>query len=144
MQADGQPTAIIKELSANDIGETGGHQAGILVPKEPRILAFFPRLDGKEMNPRHHLVFHDENGHQWEFAFIYYNNRFFGGTRNEYRLTRMTPYIRQSGLKSGDRIILRRDPESGRRFISYRRASRLEWTASGALKLGHAWKEIKL
>lgn len=144
MRADHQPAAITKELSANDTGDTGGHQAGILVPKEPRILAFFPKLDRSELNPRHHLVFHDDDGQRWEFAFIYYNNRYFGGTRNEYRLTRMTPYIRGCGLKPADHIILRRDPESGRRFISYRRANRLERTASGALKLGGSWKEIKI
>ena len=33
-----RPSAISKELSANDVGETGGHQAGILVPKERKIL----------------------------------------------------------------------------------------------------------
>ena len=34
--------SISKILSANDIGATGGHQAGILIPKDPRILGFFP------------------------------------------------------------------------------------------------------
>ena len=28
---------IAKVLSANDTGETGGHQAGILVPREERL-----------------------------------------------------------------------------------------------------------
>ncbi|TPN68808.1 hypothetical protein FJ980_32960, partial [Mesorhizobium sp. B1-1-5] len=37
--------SIAKALSANDTGDTGGHQAGILVPKEEGILAFFPELD---------------------------------------------------------------------------------------------------
>ena len=36
--------SITKVLSANDTGETGGHQAGILVPKEERLLSFFPAL----------------------------------------------------------------------------------------------------
>jgi hypothetical protein len=144
VQGDNGPVAIVKVLSANDTGETGAHQAGILVPKEPRILSFFPKVDCSIRNPRHHLVFHDSEGQRWEFAFIYYNNVFFGGTRNEYRLTRMTPYIKSVGLKCGDRIILRRDFESRRRLITYGRASRLEWNASGALKLGNTWKEIKL
>src|SRR5690349_3215959 len=108
MRVDERPLAIIKELSANDTGDTGGHQAGILVPKEPRILSFFPQLDGTTKNPRHHLIFHDDDGGRWEFAFIYYNNRYFDGTRNEYRLTRMTPYLRGNGLKPGDHVILRR------------------------------------
>lgn len=139
-----RPLAIIKTLSANDTGDTGAHQAGILVPKEPRILSFFPRLDERMKNPRHHLVFRDDDGGRWEFAFIYYNNLYFGGTRNEYRLTRMTPFMRQNGLKPGDHVILRRDPEITRWWVTYRRASRLEWTASGALRLGTTWKEIKL
>ncbi len=45
-----RPTRITKVLSANDTGETGGHQAGMLVPKEGRILAFFPSLDPSEKN----------------------------------------------------------------------------------------------
>lgn len=91
---------IAKVLSANDTGETGGHQAGILVPREERLLSFFPRLDPSQYNPRCHLNFVDDAGTFWEFAFIYYNNKFFDGTRNEYRLTRMTKYIRQANLNS--------------------------------------------
>ena len=144
MKPEDKPNAIAKELSANDVGETGAHQAGILVPKDPRVLAFFPKLDASRLNPRHFLVFYDDDGRRWEFAFIYYNNSLFGGTRNEYRLTRMTPYIRSTGVKPGDRIILRREPETGRRLIGYRRASQLQRTASGALKLGSTWREIKL
>jgi hypothetical protein len=139
-----RPLAIAKTLSANDTGDTGGHQAGILVPKEPRIVSFFPSLDRKLKNPRHHLIFYDEDGGRWEFAFIYYNNLFFGGTRNEYRLTRMTSFIRQNGLKPGDDVILRHDPLTTRWSVTYRRATRLHWTASGALRLGSTWKEIKL
>ena len=142
--ADARPLAIIKELSANDTGDTGGHQAGILVPKQRRIVSFFPRLDATAKNPRHHLIFHDDDGQRWEFSFIYYNNFYFGGTRNEYRLTRMTTFIRGNGLKPGDHVILRRDPESGRRSITYRRDTRLEWTSTGALRLRSAWREIQL
>lgn len=144
MHPSERPVAISKELSANDTGDTGGHQAGILVPKDAHVLSFFPDLDRSQKNPRHHLVFHDDDGHRWEFAFIYYNNLYFGGTRNEYRLTRMTPYIRSNGLKPGDRITLRRENGTAILFVSYDRANRLKWTASGALKLGGTWKEINL
>ena len=86
---------ITKTLSANDVGETGGHQAGILVPKEREILSFFPSLNPRDKNPRVTLVFREPDGiTRWDFNFIYYNNRFFGGTRNEYRLTCMTKYFR--------------------------------------------------
>ena len=100
---------ITKILSANDTGETGGHQAGLLIPKKQELLRFFPKLDSSTLNPRVHLQFADQSGQNWEFAFIYYNNKHFGGTRNEYRLTRMTKYIRQEGLVASDEVHLHRD-----------------------------------
>lgn len=143
MAQSGRVQAIAKELSPNDTGETGGHQAGILVPKDQRILSFFPSLDDTELNPRSHLVFHEPGGTRWEFAFIYYNNSRFSGTRNEYRLTRMTAYIRQHGLRAGDKVILTRDPESMKRQIEYQRGASLERSKGGVLKLGSGWREVK-
>ena len=138
------PHSIRKTLSANDAGETGGHQAGILIPKDPRILSFFPRLNVREHNPRAHILFEDSAGERWEFAFIYYNNYQFGGTRNEYRLTRMTRYIRQAGLASGDDIILQRD-EHGQYFVEHEFAGP-STPASGesVLTLGGGWRIIDI
>ena len=133
---------IAKILSANDTGETGGHQAGILVPRDPAILSFFPKLNGQDYNPRCHLMFLDDSGSFWEFAFIYYNNRFFDGTRNEYRLTRMTRYIREAGLVVGDEVVLTR--EAGRYRISHRRKNQVERTAGGVFKLGKGWRVVQL
>lgn len=104
-----RPKSISKVLSSNDTGETGGHQAGMLIPKVGEILEFFPELSVDEKNPRTYLYFIDDVNKRWKFNFIYYNNKFFGGTRNEYRLTGMTAYIRQNNLKTGDTIILSRD-----------------------------------
>jgi hypothetical protein len=133
---------IAKILSANDTGETGGHQAGILVPREPELLSFFPKLNATDYNPRCHLMFLDDSGSFWEFAFIYYNNKQFGGTRNEYRLTRMTRYIREAGLAVGDEIILKK--EAGRYRISHRKKKQVERTAGGILKLGTGWRVVQL
>ncbi len=135
--------SITKILSANDTGETGAHQAGILVPKQADILSFFPLLGKEEQNPRHHLVFYDENEERWEFAFIYYNNRFFGGTRNEFRLTRMTPYIHQCGLEAGDEIPLAHEP-GGRYLIRYRRAKQSGRGKDGVLRLGSNWRVVDI
>lgn len=132
---------IAKILSANDTGETGAHQAGILVPKEPDLLSFFPKLDAGHYNPRVHLKFLDDGGKFWEFAFIYYNNALFDGTRNEYRLTRMTKYIRQAGLVAGDELILMQDDE--RYFVSHRREIKLKQSGN-VLKLGTGWRTIKI
>ncbi len=138
---------ISKILSANDAGETGGHQAGLLIPKDKNILSFFPPLNQNTQNPRVHLIFEDQDGEQWKFAFIYYNNRFFGGTRNEYRLTHMTRYIREAALGGGDEILMRRDAV-GSYSISYRRAQETYSARTEAgetiLRLGSRWKVITI
>lgn len=134
--------AISKILSPNDTGETGGHQAGILIPKDPEILDFFPPLDATERNPRYHLPFFDDSGGRWDFAFIYYNNRFFGGTRNEFRLTHMTSFVQMNGLKSGDELILKRNLQ-GMRLVTYKRARQSLAGTNGVLRLGSQWKVIK-
>ncbi|MGR9127888.1 EcoRII N-terminal effector-binding domain-containing protein [Rhizobium leguminosarum] len=134
---------IAKVLSANDSGETGAHQAGILVPRDERLLSFFPRLDPSRYNPRCHLNFLDDSGTFWEFAFIYYNNSLFDGTRNEYRLTRMTKYIRQANLVAGDEITLTRNDED-RYHISHKRKQLTNRAKGGALKLGTGWRIIEI
>ena len=129
--------AIEKTLSSNDTGETGSHQAGLCVPKDPEVLAFFPSLNPKLRNPRAPLDVIDATGREWTFSFIYYNNRFFGGTRNEYRLTCMTPFFREFNLKAGDTILLRR--ESPRTLkITFRRVA----PKTTVIQLSSTWKII--
>lgn len=94
-----------KILSANDVGATGGHQAGILVPKtEVQLLAFFPYLDPKVKNPDAWIECIDMDGNIHQFRFVYYNNKHhdLNGTRNEYRLTYMTKYFRAMVAQEGD------------------------------------------
>lgn len=134
-----RPRTITKLLSENDTGQTGSHQAGILVPRDRRLLAFFPPLNPNEQNPRHRLHFTDAHGTKWEWMFIYYNNRSFGGTRNEYRLTRMTSFIRAHNLTAGDTLVFSRD-ELSRLVISYSR--RNDSDESGVLKVGSLWRIV--
>lgn len=134
---------LSKILSANDTGETGGHQAGILIPKNRRILDFFPRLNKFEKNPRFHIKFYDEKNQEWVFAFIYYNNKLFGGTRNEYRLTRMSKFVRTNNLKEGDEIIFYLDPQSNRR-IGYIYGKDVQFDSDGVLRIGSSWKIINV
>lgn len=137
---------ISKKLSANDTGETGGHQAGILIPKDPKVLSYFPTLDKAEYNPRMTLFFSEENDptQKWTFEFIYYNNKLFSeGTRNEYRLTGMTNYFRAHNLVAGDDLVFGKR-EGGIRFVGFRRKHNPEFSKSGALKLGSSWKVINL
>ena len=135
---------ITKTLSANDVGITGGHQAGILVPKEKAILSFFPALNPKEKNPRVMLAFREADSvTRWDFNFIYYNNRFFGGTRNEYRLTWMTKYLRARNARVGDLVILSKDSD-GRLSVELKRSNMPLITQDDVLVLSGGWKVIRI
>jgi Restriction endonuclease EcoRII, N-terminal len=98
-------TTFSKALSANDVGTTGGHMGGILIPKgEGELLAFLPRLDSKTMNSSAWINCRTEEGLHLRFRYIYYNNKMHvpTGTRNEYRITHMTKYLRDAGAREGD------------------------------------------
>jgi hypothetical protein len=103
-----QGTSIAKILSRNDSGQTSGHQAGILMPRKPYVLRFFPRLDSSQRNPRAAIVFQDHEGDRWRAEFVHYNSLFFHGTRNEYRLVGIGSFVRKVGLRAGDLVILTR------------------------------------
>jgi hypothetical protein len=131
---------IAKDLTANDTSETGGHQAGILIPKRSEILGFFPPLNAEYRNPRCEIRFLDPSGKEWVFNFIYYNNARVGGTRNEYRLTGMTQFLRESGLRAGDELRFWKNRE-GRFHVGF--VSRVRTPLqSGVLKLGSSWKVV--
>lgn len=111
-----------KVLSLNDTGETGAHMGGILIPKTE--LRCFPSLDPEVKNPRAALTMRDREGRQWQFSYIYYNNSRFGGTRDEYRLTGLTEFIRASGLVAGDAIVLSPQPD-GTYILDFQKANPL-------------------
>ncbi|WP_296426561.1 EcoRII N-terminal effector-binding domain-containing protein [Yoonia sp.] len=94
-----------KVLSANDVGTTGGHQGGILIPKgETQLLAILPVLDPEIKNPDAWLDCVDDAGQALRFRFVYYNNKLHdeNGTRNEFRVTHMTKWFRDTGAREGD------------------------------------------
>jgi hypothetical protein len=70
---------------------------------------FFPKLDSTKKNPRRKIVFLDNQNKEWPFNFIYYNSKFFKGTRDEYRLTGMTSFLKFYSLKSGDEFRLTKE-----------------------------------
>lgn len=105
-----------KALSANDVGATGGHQGGILIPKSNvELLAFLPPLDPAVKNPDAWIECVDGSGALREFRFVYYNNKLHDpkGTRNEYRITHMTDYFREVGAGEGDTFEISRDENKG-------------------------------
>lgn len=135
---------IRKKLSPNDLGETGAHMAGILIPREKKVLEFFPLLDKSVKNPRAALVMHERDAAtRWVFNFIYYNNRFFGGTRNEYRLTCMTQYLRESNAKVGDEVVFTvNDDHSYELAIARAKDLTAVTRDDGVLVLSGGWKIV--
>jgi hypothetical protein len=101
--------SALKRLSDNDVGKTNSHQAGFLIPKIFINEGLFERMSDKELNPRLRLKFRDlTDDTDLYLTYIYYNNKFFNGTRHEYRLTGLTRWIKSHGLKSGDTIQISR------------------------------------
>jgi hypothetical protein len=78
----------VKRLSGNDTLANGTHQAGPYIPKE-LLFELFPRgFDATTKNPRILIpISIDSHGVAGEVSAIWYNNKLFGGTRNETRLT---------------------------------------------------------
>ena len=97
--------SALKRLSDNDVGMTNSHQAGFLIPKLFVKEGLFEKLSDEELNPRLRLKFRDlADESDIYLTYIYYNNKFFDGTRHEYRLTGLTRWIKNHGLRSGDTI----------------------------------------
>jgi len=95
-----------KQLTANDLGVTGSHQAGIHVPKD--LVEFFPELDPRSPNPQVWLsVDVGPTVEQWRL--VYYNAKPLGtGTRDEYRITYVRGYLSSQAATVGDYLELER------------------------------------
>jgi hypothetical protein len=78
----------VKRLAANDTLATHAHQAGPYVPKD-FLFGVFPSLNRPDAkNPDVWLpLLVDSHGEQARIRAVWYNNKLFGGTRNEARLT---------------------------------------------------------
>ena len=74
--------AFCKFLSANNTGETGGHQAGIYISK-PAIPILFDKPCERGYNCERWVKIHWFNYKDTDTRFIYYGSK----TRNEYRIT---------------------------------------------------------
>lgn len=113
-----QMELLIKKLTRNDANSIS-NQAGIFISREEKIRKFFPMLDEDVKNPRTTILFFDDDGNEWPFNYIHYNNKIINdGTRDEYRLTGMTAFFRSFGLRAGDNLFFWRDDENEYRISS--------------------------
>lgn len=90
--------AILKVISANDVGATGGHQSGYYLPKEVWHL-FTPQHPEKDVNYHHPVEVTWQNGNSTKSNIIWYGK----GTKSEYRLTRFGrnfPYLEDNHVGS--------------------------------------------
>jgi len=138
-----------KKLSANDVGSTGGHQGGILVPRtEGELLSFLPPLDPTIKNPDAWIECEDETGTVRKFRFVYYNNKLhdLGGTRNEYRITYMTKYFREVGAREGEELEISKSGTSRSYKIRVVRATaplhNQEESDGVRIKITSGWRRI--
>ncbi len=133
---------VRKVLTSNDTGDTGSHQAGIHIPKNEELLSFFPVLDSGVKNPRIVIKFVDkETEERWPLSYIYYNSKLFGGTRNEYRLTGISHYVRARNLHQGNEICFEKKGDFDY-FISCTKASPVD--ADGSIVLSKVWKIVSI
>ena len=82
---------IVKRLSGNDTGLTGGHQVGVYYPRS-FFEYFFPEiLSSRSKNPKTSIVncyFPNADEVIHDITVTWYNNKYFGGTRDEFRITK--------------------------------------------------------
>ena len=140
---------FVKTLSANDVGTTGGHMGGILVPKgDGELLAFLPPLDVSTLNPSAWIDCEAPDRAILRLRFVYYNNRLHveGGTRNEYRITYLTKFLRDEGAREGDLFeIAREDGAAVYRIRVVRKTEEvqpLEDDGPLRIKLTTGWRRV--
>ena len=89
-----------KTLTANDLGRTGSHQAGIHIPKQ--LVPYMPALDERARNPDCTIEVLC-GGKSWAWRYIHYNGELFGdGTRDEYRVLRVAAFLTETRPAPGD------------------------------------------
>ena len=91
----------------------------------------------------------DQNGNVWEFSLVYYNNKKFGKTRDEFRLTGMTKFMRTFGLKKGDKIKFAKDRKNRLKITCVKEVDQLKkYSKRRYLEVHASWcvysKKIKI
>ena len=131
---------VRKRLTANDLGITGAHQAGIAIPKNTQILSFFPSLCPTEYNPDCLIsVLVPELEEYVTLRFVYYNNKLHEqGTRNEYRLTGTTGILRRLNADVSDEIEFSKDFFGEMRIRIIRPVSASK-TEGKSIQLSNGW-----
>lgn len=110
------------------------------------LLDFLPRLNPGELNPSAWIECETTDGSVLLLRYVYYNNRKHvrTGTRDEYRITHLTKFLRDAGAKEGDVFEISLLDGPGRYRIQVIRASEAEPEAEEdepvRIKLTTGWR----
>ena len=105
--------ALLKFISPNDVGETGGHQCGFYLPKSAYQM-FTPHAPVKGSNAKHWVTIQWQDEKVTASVVTWYGKK----TRSEYRLTRFGkdfPFLTADNV--GDLLIL--IPRTDADFLAY-------------------------
>ena len=137
------PLKVQKKLSPNDTGGTRGHQAGIHVPKP--LTHFFPALNETTLNPRAIVHLQNEWGGTGVCTYIHYNNKVVSdGTRDEYRITRIRPFLSECGARTGDTIEFNRLADNEYKVRVIRSETKPATPDTVVVDLASGWKTIRV
>lgn len=127
--------ALLKFISANDSGETGGHQAGFYLPR-PMWKMFTPHPPTLKHNAKHDIAIMWPDGKSTKSVVTWY-----GAAKSEYRLTRFGKDFQWlSPEMVGDMLVLIR--KSAGEFIAYILSTDeeiAEIQAALGLEIGQSW-----
>lgn len=114
--AKAQGRAVLKFISPNDVGETGSHQCGYLLPKHAwQVFTSIPpkKVTG-DTNPKEDVRIVWQDGRETESVITWYGRK----TRSEYRLTKFGkdfPFLTKDNIGSLFVLV----PAAERRFLAF-------------------------
>lgn len=136
---------VAKTLTPNDLGLTGGHQAGLHVPKDSPLAKFIGDDIRHAVNPRKAIALIDvHSGQSCSATLIYYNNVLRGGTRDEFRITGTTAFLRRLAAQVGDELIFDIEGREELKVSLVRRPAGAQGISDddGPIKLSGKWRFI--
>ena len=134
---------ISKVLTLTDVGKNNSHVSAIRIPVGIVGSDVLPTLPKDILNPSVTYTFYDENGHAWNFIYVYYNDKYHNKSKkqshNEYRLSKVTSFINAYGLDAGDELWFGID-EYGKRYIGFNKKALPQPIEDGVIHIRGGWK----
>jgi len=134
-----------KILTKNDCGFTGSHQSGLHISKkEVSLLEALPKLDPSRKNPDIELHCIDKKFGKFVFRYVHYNNRLHtkNGTRDEYRITKITEYLKLTCAIPGDVLSISKIESTDKFYLEITKGAKKIFESNPTVKL-IGWKQYR-